>query len=197
LGQLLFAAAGATSYGHEYTRQALHDPANGFAPGATLSHFRREPCRQPVIVAPSVTFRQDRAPGSRRFSVELDYSGPTHTAAASFAQDSRDDVLFRGTCCSPTTRDHDRRRCQLHWCQVLPYLQSTAPRTIIPGHGPTSSVPSLQCDGRIPSRVDERGHPPVYPAAAADADAIAQELSLRLPSPPRADSLSSSRPTCA
>jgi len=175
-------------HGH---RARIHPPGPArsrqwLGPGATLSHFRREPCRHRDRGAVG-DFRQDLRLDLGGVSVELDYPGPTHTAGSIIARIREDDVLFSGdmlfTNYHVTMIDGD----VANWCQVLRTLQSTAPRTIIPGHGPISSVADLQAMEEYLRVFDEEATRLCTGKTAADADAIAQELSLRLPSPPRAE----------
>jgi len=185
-GNCVFAAAGATVIGHEYTRQALHEPANGLA-RAQRYRIPAEKLAGTVIVPPSLTFWQDLRLDLGDVSVELDYPGPTHTAGSIIARIREDDVLFSGdmlfTNYHVTMIDAD----VANWCQALRTLQSTAPRTIVPGHGPVSSVADLQSMEEYLRVFDVEATCLCTGKTAADADAIAQELSLRLPGPPRAE----------
>jgi len=150
-----------------------------------------------VIVAPSVTFRQDLRLDLGGVSVELDYPGPTHTAGSIIARIREDDVLFSGdmlfTNYHVTMIDGD----VANWCQVLRTLQSTAPRTIIPGHGPISSVADLQAMEEYLRVFDEEAtrllpaRPPPTPTPSRKNFRSGCQVR-RAP-----NSLSSSRPTCA
>jgi glyoxylase-like metal-dependent hydrolase (beta-lactamase superfamily II) len=185
-GNCVFAATGATVIGHEYTRQALHEPANGLA-RAQRYRIPAENLVGTVIVPPSLTFRQDLRLDLGGVSVELDYPGPTHTAGSITARICEDDVLFSGdmlfTNYHVTMIDAD----VASWCQALRSLQSAAPRTIVPGHGPVSSVADLQSMEEYLRVFDVEATRLCTGKTAADADAIAQELSLRLPGPERAE----------
>ncbi len=185
-GNCVFAAAGATVIGHEYTRQALHDPGNGLA-RAQRYRIPAENLVGTVIVPPSLTFRQDLRLDLGGVSVELDYPGPTHTAGSIIARIREDDVLFSGdmlfTNYHVTMIDAD----VANWCHALRTLQSTAPRTIVPGHGPVSSVADLQAMEEYLRVFDEEATRLCIGKTAADADTIALELSARLPGPARAE----------
>ncbi|MGA7743414.1 MAG: MBL fold metallo-hydrolase [Polyangia bacterium] len=185
-GNCIFAAAGATVIGHEYTRQALYEPANGLA-RAQRYRIPAESLAGTVIVPPSLTFRHDLRLDLGGVSVELDYPGPTHTAGSITAKVREDDVVFSGdilfTNYHVTMIDGD----VANWCRVLRALQGTAPRAIVPGHGPLSSVADLQSMEEYLRVFDEQATRLCAGKTAADADAIAQELSAVLPGPQRTE----------
>jgi len=185
-GNCVFAAAGATVIGHEYTRQALREPANGLA-RAQRYRIPAENLAGTVIVPPSLTFRQDLRLDLGDVSVELDYPGPTHTTGSIIARIREDDVLFSGdilfTNYHVTMIDGD----VANWCRVLRALQGTAPRATVPGHGPVSAVADLLSMEEYLRVFDEEATRLCAGKAAADADAIAQELSAVLPGPQRTE----------
>jgi glyoxylase-like metal-dependent hydrolase (beta-lactamase superfamily II) len=187
-GNCVFAAAGAAVIGHEYTRQALHEPANGLA-RAQRYRIPAENLAGTVIVPPSLSFRHALRLDVGGVSVELDYPGPTHTAGSILARVREDDVLFSGdilfTNYHVTMIDGD----VANWCQVLRNLQGTAQRTIVPGHGPLSSVADLQSMEEYLRVFDVEAARLCAGKTASDANAVAQDLLGCLPGLPRAELL--------
>jgi glyoxylase-like metal-dependent hydrolase (beta-lactamase superfamily II) len=185
-GNCVFAACGAAIIAHDYTREALLQPANGLA-RAQRYNIPAADLEGTVITLPTITFSQELTVDLGDVTVRLSFPGASHTPGAITVYVVQDQVLFTGdilfTGYHATVIDGDIP----DWRRVLEKLQEIPTSAIVPGHGPISSKQDLQALSEYLDVFDTEARRLCEGRTVADASAVAEELAKRLPEQGRSE----------
>lgn len=185
-GNSTFVKEGATVVAHEKAESNMAQSADWLAHpeqfGLTAGQLEGT-----AVVHPAKTFADRLSLDLGDVTVELVYSGPTHTNDSITALISQDNVLFTGdllfTQCHPFLAHGD----MANWPKALNALAETTTATIIPGHGPISSKTDLADMSAYVQAFDKLACEQCVGKRPEDAFAIAVELVKALPQQQRSE----------
>jgi len=140
-GSGVFAKEGATIVAHENARREYLQ--------RNVVNYEKEAAKNPLYAkyrpyAPDVTFTDKFILDDGKRRAEIYYFGQAHTTGCIFTFLPKEKIVFTGDACVNGPFNYMGDGDSASWIDVLTQVQTLAPDTICPGHGPTGKRELLQ-----------------------------------------------------
>jgi phosphoglycerate dehydrogenase-like enzyme/glyoxylase-like metal-dependent hydrolase (beta-lactamase superfamily II) len=140
-GSGVFAKEGATIVAHENARREYVQ--------RNLPEWKKRQAQDPVAAkydayAPNLTFTDQFILDDGKRRAEIYYFGQAHTTGCIFTYLPKEKVIFTGDACVNGPYNYMGDGDSASWIDVLTQVQTLAPDTVCPGHGPVGKRDLLQ-----------------------------------------------------